>query len=518
MPTSQPTSRAVLASPSLAYTLALVAGLLYPLGFAPLGLWPLTLLSIAGLLLLLQRRPASESFWLGWWYGFGSYGVGVSWVYVSIHFYGHTPLALAVLMTAIFAAGLALLPALLSKCYRMILNRRWAWLLFPSLWVLFDWVKTWLLSGFPWLFPGYALIDTPLQYVAPIAGVFAVSWLSVFSATMLAGCWGHWKNWRYMTATGFALTAGWVGCLCLGQIHWTQPLKSQPIQVAMVQGNIPQEQKWDPNERENILATYVEASDLQWGADLIIWPEAAFPVFYQDAQALISQLDARGKASDTAFVSGAPFWEYRAGQFDYYNTVFAAGAGSGFYHKQVLVPFGEYVPLEGLLRGLMPFFDLPMSSFTPGDKEQPPLQVGSHTLAPFICYEIVYPELVRRLGARADLLLTISNDAWFGRSWGPHQHFEIARMRALELGKYLLRGTNTGITAIINPDGDVISRLPQFEVGILRGAVYPMAGSTPFSKVGSWPVLLFSLLLVLLRVVAQRRHQLDGQSMSRLPG
>lgn len=516
MPTAPDAYTPVVIRARAAYAIALVAGLLYPLGFAPLGLWPLTLLSIACLLQLLPGRSSGESFRVGWWYGFGSYAAGVSWVYVSIHFYGHTPLALAILMTGLFAAGLALLPALMCQCYQRIHKHRWAWALFPSLWILFDWIKTWLLSGFPWLFPGYALIDTPIQYLAPITGIFGVSWAGVFSAAVLAS---YWRQWRRCAVAVIALASGWAACHWLGQIPWTQPIKAQPVQVAMVQGNIPQEQKWDPSERENILATYVEASELLWGADLIIWPEAAFPVFYQDAETLISQLDARGKASDTAFVSGAPYWQYREGQFDYFNTVFASGTGSGFYHKQVLVPFGEYVPLEGMIRGLLPFFDLPMSSFTPGAPDQPPLVVGNQTLAPFICYEIVYPELVRRLGANADLMLTISNDAWFGRSWGPHQHFEIARMRALELGKYLLRGTNTGITAIINPDGDVISRLPQFEVGILRGTVYPMTGHTPFSQLGSWPVLLLCLAVILSRIAALfRQWRIDRDMVSRLPG
>jgi apolipoprotein N-acyltransferase len=492
-------------SPSLTLNslLALTAGLLFPLGFAPLGLWPLTIASTSLFVILLHGQSARSAFWLGWWYGFGSYSAGVSWVYVSIHFYGHTPIALAVMMTGIFAAGLALLPATMAWLYRRLSSGQLDWFLFPALWIVFDWIKTWLLSGFPWLFPGYALIDTPARHLAPLVGVFGMSWLAVATASLLA--WGYWQRCHLLLLSSITILS-WLGCYLLSDIRWTQPDPSRGIQVALVQGNISQERKWDPNERESIINTYLEVSEQLWGSDIVIWPEAAFPVFYQDALDLVQQLDQRGKASATTFISGAPFWEYGDGQFTYYNTVFANGNGSGFYYKQVLVPFGEFVPMESWIRGLLPFFDLPMSSFTPGTTDQQPLIAGKYRIAAFICYEIVYPELVRDLASSADVLLTISNDAWFGRSWGPHQHFEMARMRALELGKFLLRGTNTGITAIVNQHGNVVSVLPQFDIGVLRGTVYPVQGATPYSRGGIWPILMLNFAILLTAVYRRQRQ------------
>lgn len=483
--------------------LALLAGATYPLGLAPLNLWPITLLSIALLVYCLQDQPPKTAFKRGWLYGFGAYGVGVSWVYVSIHFYGNTPLPLAIGMTAFFAAGLALLFGFLGYGYVKLRLDRLPLLTFPTLWILVDWIKTWLMSGFPWLYPGYGFIDTPAKHLAPLGGIFAVSWLVVFSATLLPRL----INPKYPRIFyGVILAALWGGSYGLKDIVWTQPDLKNALKVALVQGNISQERKWDPNERESIIATYVSNTEKLWDMDLVVWPEAAFPVFYHDALDVIAGLDVKGDATNTAIISGAPYYELIDGRYHYYNSIFAMGDGKGLYHKQVLVPFGEFVPFEAAIRGMLPFFDLPMSSFTEGTAEQSLLMAKGKTLAPFICYEIVYPDLVRKMGADADYLLTISNDAWFGRSWGPNQHLEMAQMRALELGKYLLRGTNTGITAIISPDGKIQASTPQFEENILKGTVYKTTGQTPFSQWGSWPVLGAALIAVVLGVgLGQRK-------------
>jgi apolipoprotein N-acyltransferase len=464
---------------------------------APLSWWPLTILAIALLAWSLQQASLTRAFWLGWLFGLGQYGVGVSWVYVSIHYYGHTSIALSLLMTLFFAAGLALLVGTFTWCYRRLSPDQTLLVSFPALWLLFDWVRTWILSGFPWLLPGYSLIDSPTAIIAPLLGVFGMTWIAVFSACLLTKALLQPRR-----SSGYlgALAALWIGCALLPDFSWTIPDRSQPIRVALVQGNISQERKWDPAERDNILDTYVNATTPLWGKqDLIVWPEAAFPVFYADAIELIETLDRQGKATGTTLISGTPYWEYRGEEVHFFNSIFARGNGSGLYHKQVLVPFGEFVPLEQLIRGLLPFFDLPLSSFTEGSSHQSALFAGEQRLAPFICYEIVFPELVRQLGAQADLLLTISNDAWFGRSWGPDQHYDMARLRAMELGKYLLRGTNTGITAVISPQGEAIGRLPQFSPGVLESIVYPVKGNTPYSHWGYWPVLLLAAISLLVQ-------------------
>ncbi|MDH4041784.1 MAG: apolipoprotein N-acyltransferase, partial [Gammaproteobacteria bacterium] len=200
----------------------------------------------------------------------------------------------------------------------------------------------------------------------------------------------------------------------------------------------------------------------------------------------------------TLFV-GAP---YLAEQGDgYFNSVIAVGQGEGVYHKQHLVPFGEYVPLERQLRGLIAFFDLPMSAFSSGPPDQPPLRAGAYRVAPFLCYEVVYPELVARSARNSDLLLTISNDSWFGKSIGPLQHLQMAQMRALENGRYMIRGTNNGVSAIIDQRGQIVARTDQFVEATLTGDVEVMLGNTPFGTFGVTPVIAgcgVALLLMFL--------------------
>lgn len=486
--------------------LALIAGGLFPLGSAPLNIWPLTLLSVALLIPLLKGQTSGRSFWRGWLYGFGFYAVGVSWVYVSINTYGYTPQWLSIILTGLFAGGLALFFALFTWSYQKLALERWYWLAFPSWWVLFEWVKSWLLSGFPWLYAGNAFIDTPLAGLAPITGVLGISWVVALTAA-LGVYWLQRAAKRRQTLALIVII--WAASYGLQTITWVSPAMKNALDIAIVQGNIPQEKKWDPKERDNILATYTHNTEANWDRDLIIWPEAALPVFYQEAREFMGRMQLKASDTNTALITGTPYWQAGATEYEYFNSIVAIGNGSGLYHKQRLVPFGEYVPLESAIRGLIPFFDLPMSSFTPGSDQQKPLVAAGATFAPFICYEIVYPEQVRIMGKYADYLITISNDAWFGRSWGPHQHFQIARIRALELGKFLVRGTNTGITAIIDHRGQVLSVIPRFEEGVLKATIYTTEGSTPYRLLGWWPILGLSLLIILITQI-RRRFVKDG--------
>ncbi|MAR93312.1 MAG: apolipoprotein N-acyltransferase [Pseudomonadota bacterium] len=482
------------------HLLALLAGAVYPLGLAPLKLWPLIPLSLALLLLVLAGQSPRRAAWRGFLYGMGFNGVGVSWVYVSIHFYGNTPAWLAALGTVLFCAFLsAVFFALPFWGYQKLRLERYPLLTFPALWVLLEWSKTWFLSGFPWLWAGYGLLDTPAAGLAPVAGALGLSLMVAVSAVLLY--WIGQREFAHRLPAAIGLAVLWAGCWSLNSLSWTLPDLAQTREVVLVQGNIPQEQKWDPNYRRPIMDTYLSATRDNWDADLILWPEAAYPVFYHQALSTITALDLEAEQRDVAVISGVPRWEPGdRGEDYYYNAVFVIGAGQGFYNKQKLVPFGEYVPLEDVLRGLLPFFNLPMSSFTAGAPEQPELVAKGLSFATYICYEIVYPELVRRQARGKDFLITISNDAWFGRSWGPLQHFQMARMRALETGKYLLRGTNTGITAIIDQRGRVQSMLPQFQRGVLKGTLYGTQGVTPFVRFGQWPVLGLSLISLLVGI------------------
>ena len=489
------------------HLLALLAGAIFPLGLAPLGIWPLIPVSLALLALLLEDQSPKRAFWRAFFYGMGFNGVGVSWVYVSIHYHGGTAAWLAGLGTIGFCAFLSLLTLSIPFwAYRRWQLDRYALLTFPAIWVLAEWSKSWMLSGFPWLWAGYGFIDSPVAGLAPIAGTLGLSLLASVSAVLLRLICKR-ENLRRIPAV-VALVVIWVACWTLKGIDWTLPDLAQTRQVALIQGNIPQEEKWDPRFRKKIFDIYVSNSRKNLDADFILWPEAAYPVYYHQALKTITELDIQAAAQSTAIVSGVPRWEPQENGLDrYYNSVFVIGDGDGMYNKQKLVPFGEYVPLEDVLRGLLPFFNLPMSSFTKGASDQAPLIANGLNFAVFICYEVVYPELVRQQAKGKDFLVTISNDAWFGHSWGPIQHFQMARMRALETGKYLLRGTNTGITAVIDNHGKVQAQLPAFEQGVLRGVMYGTQGTTPFIQLGHWPVLGLCLLGLVVGLILSRRQE-----------
>lgn len=496
-----------------AYGLAFILGCFFPLGFAPFNAFPVTILSMMGLAWLWQGRSLKHTLLSGWWYGFGLYSAGVSWVYVSIHQFGDTPALLAIIMTAAFTAGLAIFTTFQAWLYHSLKLQRFYLLGFPALWVFSEWLRTWVLTGFPWLFSGYAFIDTPLSGYAPVFGVMGISFVASFIACSLLAM-SKLLGLNAEESSGknpkqfyhFALYSSLIVVLTLTgwglqRIEWTTLSQKEPLSVSLVQGNVPQSSKWSAEMREYTLNLYPELSASSWGKDLIIWPEAAIPAFRYEVLDYLEQLNKIAVAQGTTLITGIPIVENpgnNPNQSDkaYFNAIIAIGNGSGSYHKQKLVPFGEYVPLENWLRGLMPFFNLPMSGFNRGESHQPPLMAGNVRIAPFVCYEIVYPDLVAAGGSQADVLLTLSNDAWFGESIAPLQHFEMARMRALELGKYLLRGTNNGMTGIIDHKGKVLELAPQFSTWVLNGEVKLTDGATPFSRYGSKPVLFLAVLII----------------------
>ncbi len=481
----------------------LLAGALAPLGFAPLGLWPLTLVSSMLFLLFMQTDSSREASLRGWFYGIGFFGTGVSWVYVSIHEHGSASPLLAGSLTGLFAIALGLLFALHGFLYQRLVPRHaWGQLLgFPALWVMAEWFRSWFLTGFPWLLIGYAPLDSWLAGWAPIGGVFSLSLLLSLCASLVALV-----LLRQITPLLLlVIPALWLTGYALQQIDWVRPATHSELSVALVQGNIPQVDKWDPSKRGQILSHYYQLTQPHLNNALIVWPETAIPDLYDRAIPLLAPFIDQLRSRETALISGVPF---RSGSkpVHYYNSLTALGDAQGIYHKQRLVPFGEYVPLEAQLRGLITFFDLPMSNFSLGPSEQKPLILSASGIrvAPFICYEIVYPDLVASNTRGQDLLLTVSNDSWFGDSWAPQQHLQMARMRALENGRYLLRSTNNGISAIVDERGQIKAQGDQFVSQVVSGTALIFQGSTPFALWGSAPTVALALL-VLIALMASHR-------------
>jgi apolipoprotein N-acyltransferase len=484
--------------------LALLCGALVTLSLAPFGVWPLGIVATCLLRALLEDQPRRVVIWRSWLFGVGLFGSGTSWVYVSIQQHGNASVMLASFLVVLFCLGLALLFNLTAGVIYSLTNRPMPqanWLLFPAYIVLGEWLKTWVGTGFPWLIIGYAHLETPLAGWAPIAGVLGISFVIALTGSVLFE-WLSGKGRRLpMMAASVALL--WLGGWLAQGIAWVKPA-GEPVQVAMIQPDIPQSIKWQAGAFNRIIQTYLDMSSELWGTDLLIWPEAAIPRLHQNATPLLEQLDEKASQSGTTLITGIPYRDTDSGERPrLYNSVIALGTGKGIYFKQHLVPFGEYVPLENLLGDVIELFDLPMSSFSWGPADQAPLQAGDWSLAPFVCYEVVYPMLVTKDTRRADFILTISNDSWFGRSIGPPQHFEIARMRALENGRYLLRGTNNGISAIVDHRGRVLESAEQFTRTTVRGEAIPMQGHTPFSRTGNTP--LIGALLLLFAFVALRQ-------------
>ena len=477
---------------------ALFSGLIFPFAIAPFFLWPIVIVSLMGLLYSLQDSSPKEAVFRTWLFGFAKFSVGVSWIYVSMHDHGGTPAILAVLMVGLFAAFLATFPALFMYFFQRFYNQPHipaitTILAFSSFWFLYEWFRSWILTGFPWLFAGDAQLYTWLNGWAPIISVYGLSFFSALTSAAIYFSIKQ-KQPKYL----IALLVWPIGFLLQG-IQWTEEVGE--LKVSAVQGNIAQEKKWLPQQRMPTINAYLTETRKHWDSDIILWPETAITVLKDQFQSSLDTINNEALNNQTTLISGIPF-RYTEGPFkgEFHNSILAVGTGGGLYHKQKLVPFGEYIPLENAIRGLLPFFDLPMSSFKQGDKHQPLLKAEKNNslflIAPFICYEIVYPEFVADMAKDSDLLITISNDAWFGDSLGPKQHMAIAQMRALETQRYLLRSTNTGITALVNHKGEIVTQLATNKRATLTAVAQARQGQTPFMFFGLWP-LLFSSLLIL---------------------
>ena len=475
---------------------ALVAGVFTTLTASPFELWWLGPIAAGLMYAGVHTLTAGQAALKGWLYGVGLFASGTSWVYVAIHDFGYTGVPLAVFLTVLFVTILALFFAATLWVYRRFTTPRLAFFAFAGVWVLGEVLRTYLFTGFPWLLLGSGYVDSPLAGWAPVGGVYLLSLFVALSGSLLAELLLCRRAW-----TLAPLAIIWLAPLVL-PTQWTQPKSDTPTRVALLQGNLSQLTKWTPEGQRQAANTYASLTRrVADDVDLIIWPETALPMAERDARAVLGRVQSN-LAPGTALMTGI-VQRNKAGQ--YFNSVVGAGNVEGRYQKEHLVPFGEYLPLESVLRGAISFFDLPMSTFASGEADQAPMQAAGIALGNAICYEIIYPQLVAERARHSDALITVSNDTWFGKSIGPHQHLQMARLRALENGRYVLRATSNGITAIINPQGGIEKRAPQFETATLTGEFYAMEGLTPFTRLGSWPAWLLAGALVLPGLVRARK-------------
>ncbi|MEA3410337.1 MAG: apolipoprotein N-acyltransferase [Pseudomonadota bacterium] len=486
--------------------LAAVSGGLMVLGYAPFGWWPVVIVSPAVLMALWVGATPGMAFRRGFVFGLAWFTLGIYWVYNSIHEFGGAPAPLAAGITLLFILYLSLFPAFVGW-----LSNRWfslsgavtAALVYPVVWSLLEWVRTWLLTGFPWLLPGEAHADTPLGGIVPVLGVLGATWASLASSGILAAIAVSRGSERRMAAV--ALVVIWSLGAVIGVLDWTRPA-GEPFVASLVQGNVSQGVKWDPDALEPTKLLYRDLTEDHWDSDLVLWPEAAVPVFYSDlAWSYFLPLAERARETDTTLVTGIFAFDNDTDRV--YNSLARVDTPPDFYHKRHLVPFGEYLPLRGLLMWMDGLLFLPMSDISSG-MGRPLLSVGDLNAGATICYEDAFGNEVIDALPEADFLINVSNDAWFGDSLAPHQHLMIARLRALETGRYLLRATNTGISAVMDQKGRIVARSPQFETDVLTTSVIPFRGMTPYAIWGNLGVvtaLLVCLLIILAFAVRSRR-------------
>lgn len=500
----------------LSAVLALGSGALMVLSFSPFGLYPLVVLALAGFYQSLQGRDRAGAFGLGWLFGVALFGVGVAWIRISLNEFGNMAAPIANLLMLLFVAAMALYYGLAAWLIRTL--EHWSrqrqapgWvgplLIFPAVWVLLEWLRGWLFTGFPWLFAGTAQTDGPLAGLAPVLGVHGLSLAVAVSAGLLWGLLRARFSARAYAVAGLVLLWGGAGLLRLW--GWTEPAPGagqRPIQVSVIQGNVEQALKWDPDGLLPTLDIYLTLTKAQLDSDLIVWPETAIPEFrHRVEDALLGPLGETAREAGTEVVIGLPVMQSDG---RYFNALISLGGAEDQYFKRHLVPFGEFLPFKAQLRPLIDWFEVPMSDFSRGQAERPLLQVGRWPVGVSICYEDVFAEEVRQALPEAVFLINVSNDAWFGDSLAPHQHLQFARLRALETGRWLVRATNTGISAIIDAQGRVRATLPLFQRAALSGEIEARTGATPFVRFGSLvPLTIASLMLVAAVLMSLRTLQ-----------
>ena len=490
---------------------AFLVGALLVVAFAPFGLFWLALLVPACLLLLWEHANARQAAWSGFWFGFGLFAAGTWWLYISLNILGGLWPPLAVLlMLALVAANAAYIALTGFLLVRLAPDGnvvRWL-LVFPALWTLIEWLRGWLLSGFPWMSLGYSQAESPLGAFAPLLGVYGVTWFIVLAAGSLVTAILHadWRRW--IAAAGLIMLVS--SAYMLDGHSWTQisdegsdEVSDKGLRVRLVQGAISQELKWSPEQRQPTLDLYSELSRSEEAIDLIVWPEAAVPALPFEVAEFLQDLRDDMIERDTQLLLGILTYDIERDEF--LNTLWAIGEEEGRYFKRHLVPFGEYFPVPDFVRRVMRLMNLPSENISAGSYEQGPLYAKGIPIAPTICYEIAYGAEQLGFFPDAQLLVNVSNDAWFGDTIAPYQHLQINQFRARETGRYLLRATNTGVTAVVDPYGRIVERIPQFEPGVVNAVVYPRTGKTPYLMFGNWLIIPLAALLLGAGALLARR-------------
>ncbi|GFO72066.1 apolipoprotein N-acyltransferase [Bathymodiolus japonicus methanotrophic gill symbiont] len=485
---------------------AVIAGVLFTLAFAPFDYAYLVFIALAFFRLSLIDLGVKRSTLRGFLFGLGLFGLGVSWVFVSLVVNQQSGLALPVLMTFLYCSFWAIFPAIVAFLYAKIcVNSKIDWLIFACVWMFVEYIRgEWALGGFPWLQVAYSQLETPLTGYAPVLGVYGSGLVVTMISALMAEL--------FITSTYRIRNLLVIICLfstgvLLQSVSWTD-VSGKPLKVSLIQGNIAQKDKWAVENRNATLKQYYDDTAAHWQSDLILWPETAIPAYFNDVkQDYLLPLEQEAQVHHTDIITSLP---YKDKDGKLYNSVLVLGENRGIYKKIHLLPFGEYLPwqpVSGYILGLM---NVRLGRFSSGEIDQPLLKAAGHHFVTSICYEDAFGEQSIRYVEQAKFLVNVTNDGWFDGSIEPYQHMQIARMRALESGRYLLRVTNTGVSAIVDDKGKVTKQAAIMERVVLTSDIRPMSGLTPYARIGDKPVIFFIVLIICYSLVSRYYFRCEG--------
>ena len=473
---------------------ATISGSLSVFSFSEISLWFMIIAAITWFLLILKDVNKTESFWIGWFFGIGYFGVNIWWIHISIESFGIPNSLIAVSINAIFVCLLAIYFSIFGILIKSLSLLKIPLLFIaPLIWLLLEISRGYFFTGFPWLVAGYTQIDSPLSALLPLIGAYGVSFVIVSLASFLVFLLGS-KSLNQKLFGVFTTFSIVTSSYYLQQIEYT--LKNgELLDISIVQGSLPYDVRWSKNSTELIFDHYMELSLDQWDSDILVWPETVFtkPLTLIDPE--VELLKSISSRTDTHLILGVPFLEGSDNKV--FNSILSVADSIQLYKKRKLVPFGEYFPLREVFSNFYDTLNVPLSDFTKGLSKKSKFFVKENTIGVLICYEIAFASIARSSLPQAELIVNLSNDSWFGKSVAAFQHLQIVRVRAAELERPIIRATNTGISAIIDHKGDVIDSSGLFEAQIISGEVVGRVGSTPYAKIGERGVTSFALMLVL---------------------
>ncbi len=484
------------------YLISVLLGSLSVFGFAPFYYYPIPILVLAGAFHLWKNAKSNhEAALLGLLFGLGFFCTGIYWIYISLHDFGGMPFWMAGFATFCLCGFLAIFP--MTVAY---FSKRSGSLLIcaPLFWAFSDWVRSWIFTGFPWLSIGYSQVPfSPLANYAPVFGIYGVSLVTALSSTLLLLI----MNQSTRKKSIFAISLLWLSGSLLGQVDWSKP-SGGPIRVALLQGNVSQDIKWDKDVTLKTIDLYYsmisQSLSFRTPPQLIILPETALPVFIEsNPEEQLQPFTQLAKAHDINLLIGA----VEVNNNSYYNSMINIGKDeSQYYRKSHLVPFGEFIPLKSVFGWIYrDWLNMPLSDLSRGGIKQRPMSINGQKIALNICYEDVFGEEIIRQLPEASILINASNDAWYGNSVASYQHLQISQARAMETSRMLLRSTNTGATAIIDKNGQIISHAPHFKTMTLFGQAQGYVGVTPYMIWGN-DAFLLTIFLGFLFICLQNKN------------